>query len=82
MAPWRHAECPVCRHRTRQWIAGPDNGPNGEAGVRLVCEECLTALLIDKSGIIDQREANDRERSLCPPQMSAAPDSSSESSLE
>jgi hypothetical protein len=64
MAPWRYDECPVCRRRTRQWIGGLEDGPNGNGCVGLVCEDCMTVLLVAESGVIGQRVANDRERAL------------------
>lgn len=35
--------------------------------MRLVFEGCLTALLVDESGVIGQQAANERERVLCQP---------------
>ena len=69
MAPWCYDECPVCRRRTRQWIGGLEDGPNGEGGVWLVCEDCMIVLVVAESGVIGQRVANDRERALCQPMV-------------
>ena len=65
MAPWCFDECPVCKRHTKQWIGGPEDGPNGEGCMWFVCEVCQTVLVIGLEGLVSQRAANERERAVC-----------------
>lgn len=74
MAPFICDECPICRRRTWQWFVLHEHAPKGDDRCWWrVCEGCKTVLVVERSIIVGQRAATERDLAFLPAEAGAAP---------